>query len=133
MPRGRGRMRVPRVHHDCDRAARERDDCRDRELRRALPPDHLNRMIPRRGCAAIVAREMSHSVAPPPARQGDYASLGQLMGWMVLLGLAFWPRLFILGFWIFDRQFRHAFDSWVLLAIGFLVLPWTTIAYAFMW
>ena len=76
---------------------------------------------------------MSHYVAPPPARRADYASLGQIMGWMVLLGLAFWPRLFILGLWIFDRTLRDAFDSWTIAAVGFFVLPWTTLAYGFMW
>ena len=76
---------------------------------------------------------MSHYVSPPPARRADYASVGQIMGWMVLLGLAFWPRLFILGFWIFDRTLRDAFDSWIIAAVGFFVLPWTTLASAGMW
>jgi hypothetical protein len=76
---------------------------------------------------------MSHYVAPPPARRADYGSLGQLMGWMVLLGLAFWPRLIILGFWIFGRQIGDAFGSWIIPAIGFVVLPWTTLAYALIW
>jgi hypothetical protein len=84
---------------------------------------------PRRGSLAA----MSHYVAPPPARRAEYGSLGQLMGWIVLLGLAFWPRLFILGFWIFARQIGDAFGSWVIPAIGFVVLPWTTLAYALIW
>jgi hypothetical protein len=88
-------------------------------------------MIARRRRENVAA--MSHYVAPPPARRGDYASLGQIMGWMVLLGLAFWPRLFILGFWIFGRQLGDAFGSWIIPALGFVLVPWTTVAYAFMW
>ncbi len=45
----------------------------------------------------------------------------------------FWPRLFILGFWIFGSQIGRAFDAWVVPAIGFVVLPWTTFWYAIMW
>ena len=53
---------------------------------------------------------------------------------LVIIGsLHFWPRLFILGFWIFDEQLGDAFSSWVIPALGFLIAPWTTVAYAFMW
>src|SRR3954466_14619866 len=76
---------------------------------------------------------MSHSIAPPPERRAEYASLGQILGWTVLLGLAFSPRLFIVGFWIFARQIGDAFGSWVVPAIGLCVLPWTTLTYALMW
>ena len=54
------------------------------------------------------------------------------MGWMVLLGLAFCPRLFIVGFSIFDRTLRDAFTAGSS-PIGFFVLPLTTLAYGFMW
>jgi hypothetical protein len=96
-------------------------------------PDHPDRMMVAPERRGSVVGEMSHYLAPPPARRADYGSLGQLMGWMVLLGLAFWPRLFILGFWIFDRQIGGAFGSWIIPAIGFVVLPWTTLAYALIW
>ena len=50
-----------------------------------------------------------------------------------LANLHFWPRLFILGFAIFSRQIGEAFPSWVIWVAGFLLLPWTTIAYAMTW
>ena len=45
----------------------------------------------------------------------------------------FWPRVFILALWIFGSQLGRAFDSWAIPAAGFVFLPWTTVAYAFMW
>jgi len=55
--------------------------------------------------------------------------------WTLLVGLslAFWPRLILLGFWIFSRQIGHAFSGWVVPALGLLVAPSTTLAYAIMW
>jgi hypothetical protein len=66
----------------------------------------------------------------PPARP---LSMGQAVGGVLVLSSLFWPRLFILGFWIFDDQLGRAFSSWVIPALGFLIAPWTTVAYAFMW
>ena len=28
---------------------------------------------------------------------------------------------------------RHAYSSWIIPAVGFVVLPWTTVLYAWMW
>lgn len=53
--------------------------------------------------------------------------------WLWFLSLSFWPRLFILGFWIFGSQLGDAYRSWVIPAIGFLIAPSTTLAYALMW
>jgi hypothetical protein len=55
--------------------------------------------------------------------------------WTLVIGgsLAFWPRLILLGFWIFSRQIGHAFSSWVVPAVGLVVAPSTTLAYAIMW
>ena len=66
----------------------------------------------------------------PPERP---ITMGQAVGWVLVLSSMFWPRLFILGFWIFDEQLGDAFSSWVIPALGFLIAPWTTVAYAFMW
>jgi hypothetical protein len=44
-----------------------------------------------------------------------------------------WPRLAIVALWIFSDLLGDAYDSWVLPVLGFLVLPWTTMIYAFMW
>jgi hypothetical protein len=52
----------------------------------------------------------------------------------VLLVLSLWPRLWIIGFWIFDQEgIGHAFSTWIIPALGFVFLPWTTLLYAWMW
>jgi hypothetical protein len=80
---------------------------------------------------------MSPSITPLPQHHTggdtDSSATGRFIAWTILLGLAFWPRLWIVGFWIFGRQLGDAFSSWVIPAIGFVVLPWTTLIYAFMW
>jgi hypothetical protein len=43
------------------------------------------------------------------------------------------PRLALIATAIFSDILSRAFDSWVLPLIGFFLLPWTTLAYAFMW
>jgi hypothetical protein len=61
-------------------------------------------------------------------------SKGRAAGWVLAVSSLFWPRLFILLFWIFDDELpRRAFDSWVVPVLGFFLLPWTTLAYATMW
>jgi hypothetical protein len=59
--------------------------------------------------------------------------IGGAVGLVILASLLFWPRLFILGFAIFDRDIGRAFDSWLIPFAGFFLLPWTTVAYAAMW
>ena len=55
-------------------------------------------------------------------------------GWFFLVSSLFWPRICLLTFWIFGSFMADAFDhSWVLQVAGFIVLPWTTVAYALMW
>jgi hypothetical protein len=58
---------------------------------------------------------------------------GPIMELFLVVSSLFWPRLFILGFWIFGSQLGRAFDSWVIPAAGFVVAPWTTFTYALMW
>jgi hypothetical protein len=58
---------------------------------------------------------------------------GRIVGWVLVASLMFWPRLFLLGFFIFYDAIYRAFDSHVLPWIGFFVLPWTTVTYAAMW
>src|SRR3954454_5615156 len=74
-----------------------------------------------------------HTLQPPPGRARSSITLAQAMGWVFVLGSMFWPRLSILGFWIFSRDIGNAFAGWVVPALGFLLLPWTTLAYAVMW
>lgn len=58
---------------------------------------------------------------------------GRIMAWLTLLSMAALPRLILIAFWIFGNTLGGAFDGWVVPAIGFLVLPWTTMAYALTW
>jgi hypothetical protein len=84
--------------------------------------------------AANMRCTMSHSFPPLPQHQSRGTESGKhLVLWSILLGVAFWPRLWILGFWIFGRQLGDAFDGWIVPALGFLFLPWTTLLYAWMW
>ncbi len=56
------------------------------------------------------------------------------VGIVVLAGLMVWPRIVILGFAIVDSGLmRGAFGGWVAAAVGFVLLPWTTLMYAMMW
>ena len=61
------------------------------------------------------------------------SGLAQAIAWTVLLGLAFLPRLSIVGLWIFGHQLGDAFSGWITPTLGFFLLPWTTLAYALMW
>jgi hypothetical protein len=67
------------------------------------------------------------------AQRGQEIGIADAVGLVLLGSLMFWPRLFMVGFWIFDRQIGDAFGWWALPFIGFVVLPWTTVVYAAMW
>ena len=68
------------------------------------------------------------------ARRSDGLTPGRVVGWIILGSLMFWPRLFIVGYAIFARQiFDHAYDNWLVMILGFFLLPWTTVCYAVMW
>jgi hypothetical protein len=43
------------------------------------------------------------------------------------------PRLALVAVWLFSNWLDRAFDGWLLPLLGFLLLPWTTLAYAGMW
>jgi hypothetical protein len=49
---------------------------------------------------------------------------------LVLLALV-GPRLGLVILWLFTDYLSRAFDNFLLPFIGCLILPWTTIAYAF--
>jgi hypothetical protein len=72
------------------------------------------------------------SEADPPG-SGAELTLGRAMGWLLGVSSLLWPRAVIVGFWIFGSQLGGAFSSWVIPAIGFFVLPWTTMTYALVW
>ena len=54
---------------------------------------------------------------------------------MCLIAVLAWfsPRLAILVIWLFTDRMAHAFQSFWIAAIGFLLLPWTTLAWAVVW
>jgi hypothetical protein len=68
-----------------------------------------------------------------PTRRSQELTAGEVVGWIIIASLMFWPRLFLLGFWIFDRQIGKAFDTGFVPVAGFFLLPWTTLTYAIMW
>jgi len=51
---------------------------------------------------------------------------------IVLLALIS-PRLALVFTWLFSNVLDRAFDSFWLPLLGFFLLPWTTLAYAFTW
>jgi hypothetical protein len=75
--------------------------------------------------------DLAHPVQASPAARD--VTTGRVMGWLFLLSSLFWPRLGILAWWIFSNLLGRAYDSWIVPVLGFIFLPWTTIAYAMMW
>jgi hypothetical protein len=49
---------------------------------------------------------------------------------LVLLALV-GPRLTLFLLWVFSNYLSRAYDSFVIPLLGFIFLPWTTLAYAF--
>jgi hypothetical protein len=72
-------------------------------------------------------------IAPMTHTETREIGTGRIVAWLLLFGLAVVPRLWIIGFWIFSRTIGHAFSSWIVPAIGLVILPWTTLMYAWMW
>jgi hypothetical protein len=54
---------------------------------------------------------------------------------MCLIALLAWlsPRLAIVAIWLFSDRMAHAFQSFWVAFLGFLFLPWTTLAWAVVW
>jgi hypothetical protein len=52
------------------------------------------------------------------------------MGCLVALVALFSPRLAIFFLWLLTNRMSLAFTSGWIAVVGFLVLPWTTLAYA---
>jgi hypothetical protein len=71
---------------------------------------------------------------PEPTRaQKPDVNAGSLLVVALLFVFALWPRAWILAYWIFGKQLGDAYDSAVVPAIGFVIAPWTTVLYAWMW
>jgi hypothetical protein len=55
------------------------------------------------------------------------------MGCLLALFALISPRFALVLVWLFSDWLSDAFDSWLLPLLGFFLLPWTTLAYAWMW
>ena len=55
------------------------------------------------------------------------------MGCLVLVFALISPRLALVATWLFTNLLGRAFDSWLVPVAGFILLPWTTLAYVWMW
>jgi hypothetical protein len=55
------------------------------------------------------------------------------MGCLLALLALISPRLTLVFLWLFSDVLSNAYDSWLLPLAGFFLLPWTTLAYAWMW
>jgi hypothetical protein len=55
----------------------------------------------------------------------------QSMCCLLLLLALVGPRLVLVLLWLFTDYLSRAFDNFVWPLLGFVILPWTTIAYAF--
>ena len=78
---------------------------------------------------------MSKPITPLPQHHDANREIttGRWVLWLFLLATAFWPRAWIIGFWLLSDKLGHAFSSWIVPAVGFVILPWTTLLYAWMW
>jgi hypothetical protein len=55
------------------------------------------------------------------------------MGCFVLLFALISPRLALIATWLFSGVLERAYDAWLVPVIGFFLLPWTTLAWAWMY
>ena len=55
------------------------------------------------------------------------------MGCLVLLFALISPRLALIATWLFTSVLSRAYDEWLIPVIGFFLLPWTTLAYAWLY
>src|SRR5690242_16711624 len=76
---------------------------------------------------------MSSFTPLPQHKEEPELGIGRVVLWVLLVGIALVPRIWIALFWIFSHQIGDAFSSWIVPAIGFCILPWTTLMYAWMW
>lgn len=55
------------------------------------------------------------------------------MGCFVLLFALISARLAIIVTWLFTDVLDRAYEGWIIPVIGFFILPWTTLAWAWMY
>jgi hypothetical protein len=69
----------------------------------------------------------------PRARPEEKTDTGGLIALALLFTFALFPRAWILAFWIFGGELGDAYSTWLIPAAGFIIAPWTTLLYAWMW
>jgi hypothetical protein len=74
---------------------------------------------------------MSNTASPLEDRESSLSAIA--WNFFLLFSLEVWPRVVIVAFWIFSDLLGDAFGPAIIPIVGFFVLPWTTMAYAFMW
>ena len=74
---------------------------------------------------------LTAKVPPGGVHHGEEGS--EWFFWLVFASLALFPRICVIGFWIFSRDIGDAFSSWVIPAAGLVLAPATTLAYGLMW
>jgi hypothetical protein len=55
------------------------------------------------------------------------------VGCFVLVFALISPRLALIFTWLFSDVLSRSMDGWLVPFIGFFILPWTTLSYAWMW
>jgi hypothetical protein len=55
------------------------------------------------------------------------------VGCFVVLFALISPRLALIATWLFTDVLSRAYDAWLVPVIGFFILPWTTLAWAWMY
>jgi len=55
------------------------------------------------------------------------------MGCFVLLFALISPRLALIATWLFSDVLSRAYDAWLVPVIGFFLLPWTTLVWAWLY
>ena len=68
-----------------------------------------------------------------PPKVSEHEASARILAWLVYLPFGFFARLWLLGLWIFGDLLGDAFNNWVIPALGFILLPWTTLTYACWW
>jgi hypothetical protein len=80
-----------------------------------------------------MATDTTFLPAHRPRKVSDYEKGARVLAVLVYLSFGFFARLAILVLWIFMDLLGDAYDSWILPVIGFVLVPWTTLTFSFMW
>jgi len=83
------------------------------------------------------ASSFGDSASAGDATSGQHAQadreIERAMPCLIALLALISPRLALIAMWLLSDMLHLAFDGWILPVLGFLLLPWTTLAWAAMW